>query len=178
MAKTDIANPIVGQTVRVLRQVYLPRIVSCLQQLPQDQVWWRPNAASNSAGNLVLHLTGNVRQWIVSGLGGAADVRERDLEFSERGPLPRRALVVRLRRTVMEACRVLVRLSPDDLARVHAIQKYQVTGAEAALHVAEHFSHHAGQIILLTKMLTGKDLKFTNLPGGKKKAKSRKLPAL
>ena len=127
-------------------------------------------------GNLVLHLTGNVRQWIISGLGGAPDVRQRDREFNERGPLPRRVLVSRLRKTVEEACRVLGRLSPEDLARVHTIQKYRVTGMEATFHVAEHFSHHAGQIILLTKMLTGTDLKFTQLPGEKRK-QSRALPA-
>ncbi|MFZ0960392.1 MAG: DUF1572 family protein [Terriglobia bacterium] len=177
MAKTSSIDPLVAQAEHTLEQVYLPRIVSCLAQLSPEQIWWRPNVASNSVGNLVLHLTGNVRQWIISGLGGAPDVRQRDREFAERGPLPRRLLVSRLRQTVREACRVLRRLSPADLARVHAIQKYRASGAEATFHVAEHFSHHAGQIILLTKMLTGSDLKFTHLPGEKKR-KTRKLPAL
>jgi uncharacterized damage-inducible protein DinB len=127
-------------------------------------------------GNLVLHLAGNVRQWIISGLGGESDVRQRDLEFSERRHLPRRVLVSRLRKAVLEACRVLRKVSPKDWGRVHSIQKYQVTGIEATFHVAEHFSHHAGQIILLTKMLTGSDLKFTRLPGDKRKT-SRNLPA-
>jgi uncharacterized damage-inducible protein DinB len=171
-----MTNPLITQAEHVLRQVYLPRIVSCLEQLSPEQIWWRANAASNSVGNLVLHLAGNVRQWIISGLGGAPDVRQRDREFSERGPLPRRVLVSRLRRTVEEACRVLGRLSPEDLARVHTIQKFRATGRDATFHVAEHFSHHAGQIMLLTKMLTGNDLKFTRLPGEKKK-KARNLPA-
>jgi uncharacterized damage-inducible protein DinB len=169
MAKTSLTNPLIAQAEHVLRQVYLPRIVSCLEQLSPEQIWWRPNAASNSVGNLTLHLAGNVRQWIISGLGGAPDVRRRDREFNERGPLSRRVLASRLRKTVEEACRVLGKLSPEDLARVHTIQKYHVTGMEAAFHVAEHFSHHAGQIILLTKMLTGSDLKFTHLPGEKSK---------
>jgi uncharacterized damage-inducible protein DinB len=177
MAKTRMTNPLITQTEHVLRQVYLPRIVSCLEQLSPNQIWWRANTASNSVGNLVLHLTGNVRQWIISGLGGATDVRRRNLEFTERGPLPRRVLVSRLRKTVGEACRVLSRLSAEDLTRVHTIQKFHVTGMEAAFHVAEHFSHHAGQIIQLTKMLTGSDLKFTHL-AGEKKEKSRNLPAL
>jgi uncharacterized damage-inducible protein DinB len=89
----------------------------------------------------------------------------------------RQALAKRLQKTVGEACRVLHNLSAEDLVRVHTTQKYQVTGLEAAFHVAEHFSHHAGQIILITKMLTGSDLKFTKLPGEKKK-KTVKLPAL
>ncbi|MGA3324937.1 MAG: DinB family protein [Terriglobia bacterium] len=169
MAKTGLTNPLIAQAEHVLKQVYLPRIISCLKQLSREQLWWRPNEASNSVGNLVLHLTGNVRQWIISGLGGTPDVRQRDKEFSERGPLPRRVLATRLRKTVEEACRVLGRLSPEHLARVHSIQKYRVTGMEATFHVAEHFSHHAGQIILLTKMLTGTDLKFTHLPGEKRR---------
>ena len=176
MPKARLTHPLIAQVEHMLKEVYLPRIVSCLEELSPGQIWWRPNEASNSVGNLVLHLTGNVRQWIISGLGGAADHRQRDQEFSERGPLPRRVLAARLRQAVGEACRVLHKLSAEDLARVHAIQKYQVTGWEAAFHVAEHFSHHAGQIILLTKMLTGSDLKFTHLPGEKRKG-SRHLPA-
>jgi len=178
MAKTLQSEPVAANAAHVIEQVYLPRILNCLEQLSPDQIWWRPNAASNSAGNLVLHLTGNVRQWITSGLGGAADRRQRDREFSERGPLPPRVLASGLRTAVKEACRILRRLSPADLARVYRIQKFQATGLEAAFHVAEHFSHHAGQIILLTKMLTGRDLEFTRLPGEKKRKPRRGLPAL
>jgi len=177
MAKSGPRNLFLSQAEHVLKRVYLLRIVACLQQLSPEQIWWRPNEASNSVGNLVLHLAGNVRQWIISGLGGASDVRQRDREFDERGPLPRRVLVNRLRNTVEDACHVLRHLSAEDLARVYAIQKFSVTGMEATFHVVEHFSHHAGQIILLTKMLRGRDLKFTRLPGEKNR-KSRRLPAL
>ena len=115
MAKTDLTHPVITQAEHVLREVYLPRIVCCLEELSPDQIWWRPHEASNSVGNLVLHLAGNVRQWIISGLGGAPDFRQRDREFSECGPLPRRVLANRLRKTVQEACSVLSKLSPDDL---------------------------------------------------------------
>jgi uncharacterized damage-inducible protein DinB len=142
----------------------LPRIVECLQQLSEEEIWWRPNSASNSAGNLVLHLCGNVRQWIISGLGGAEDKRERDREFAERGPIPRQALVTQLRRTVRDACRVLAKLSDDSLLRKHEIQGYQVTGLDAAFRVAEHFGHHTGQIIYITKLKRAQDLRFTHLP--------------
>jgi uncharacterized damage-inducible protein DinB len=177
MPSPDFTKPLIAQAERVLKQVYLPRIVKCLEGLSPAQIWWRPNPAANSAGNLVLHLAGNVRQWIISGLGGAPDVRQRDKEFAERGPLPRRALVGRLRQTVGEACRVLRKLSAEDLARVYTIQGYRVTGLAAIYHVAEHFSHHAGQIILITKMLAGHDLGFTRLPGDKRK-KAKALPAV
>jgi uncharacterized damage-inducible protein DinB len=177
MPTPDFTKPLVAQAERVLRQVYLPRITKCLEALSPEQIWWRPNEASNSVGNLVLHLTGNVRQWIISGLGGAPDVRERDKEFAERGPLPRRVLLGRLQQTVENACRVLRRLSAEDLARVYDIQGYRVTGLAATYHVAEHFSHHAGQIILITKMLAGRDLGLTHLPGGRKR-KAKALPAV
>lgn len=179
MKNPDLAKPFLNHAQRLLRQVYLPRLAGCLRELSIDQIWWRPNPASNSVGNLALHLEGNVRQWIISGLGGAPDTRQRDLEFQQRGPLPRRLLLARLRMTVGQACRVLGKLSAHNVSREFAIQGFRVTGLEAVFHVAEHFSHHAGQIILATKMLTGKNLCFTHLPGeGKKKPATSKLPAL
>ncbi|MGD1154506.1 MAG: DUF1572 family protein [Terriglobia bacterium] len=177
MPTPNFTKPLIAQAERVLKQVYLPRIVRCLEKLSPAQIWWRPNQAANSAGNLVLHLAGNVHQWIISGLGGAPDVRQRDKEFAERGPLPRRVLLGRLQQTVEGACRVSRKLSAEDLARVYSIQGYRVTGLAATYHVAEHFSHHAGQIILITKMLAGRDLGFTHLPGEKKK-KAKPLPAV
>src|SRR6266536_5031855 len=92
---------------------YLPRIVRCLQLLSKREIWWRPNASSNAAGNIVLHLCGNIRQWIIAGLSGAADNRERDKEFAERGPVSRRALIARLKNTVKEA-RTIIAALPDD----------------------------------------------------------------
>jgi uncharacterized damage-inducible protein DinB len=175
MTRKRAIDPTIAQTEHLLKEVYLPRILSCLKELSLEQIWWRPNEASNSVGNLVLHLQGNVRQWIISGLGGEPDTRHRDKEFNQRRSMPRRELMRGLRTTVGEASCVLLKLSAEDLTRVHSTQKYRVTGLEAAFHVAEHFSHHAGQIILLTKMLTGNDLKFTRLPGEKRKA-AGKLP--
>jgi uncharacterized damage-inducible protein DinB len=174
----DLVRAFLAQARRVLCQVYLPRIVRCLAQLSEGEIWWRANLASNSVGNLVLHLQGNVRQWIIAGLGGAPDTRQRDREFQERGPIPRRALLARLRKTVNEAGGVLGRLSSSDLSRTYTIQGFRVTGLQAVFHVAEHFSHHAGQIILATKMLRGKDLGFTHLPReAKKKRAAQSLPA-
>jgi uncharacterized damage-inducible protein DinB len=155
---------------------YLPRIVNCLQELSEEEIWWRPNAASNSAGNLVLHLCGNVRQWMIAGLGGAKDIRERDREFAEQGPIPRQALVTQLRRTVRDACRVMAKLTDDSLTREYDIQGYHVTGLYAVFQVDEHFSHHAGQIIYITKLKRAKDLRFTHLPPIKAPAKRKALP--
>ena len=173
----NLAKPFLAQAQRTLKTVYLPRIARCLHLLSREQIWWRPNLSSNSVGNLVLHLNGNVRQWIIAGLGGASDTRQRDREFQESGPIARRALLSRLSGTVDDACRVLARLSSQDLGRRHSIQGFQLTGLEAVCHVMEHFSHHAGQIIVLTKLLRGKDLGFTRLPGEKRGSKMpRSLP--
>ena len=146
----------------------LPTIVKCLQQLSEEQIWWRPNRASNSAGNLVLHLCGNVRQWIISNLGGQPFTRERDLEFAERGPIPRTALIRQMRQTVRQACGVLAELSDGSLARKHTIQGLHVTGLEAVFHVSEHFSYHTGQIVYITKLKRSRDLRFTRLPKEKR----------
>lgn len=176
MKPTDIPQTFLAEASHSLLEVHLPRIEACLRGLSVEQIWWRANPASNSAGNLALHLAGNVRQWIVSGLGGAPDHRVRDLEFSERGPTPPRALLSRLRKAVTEAHRVLRKLDSAALARTYSIQGYRVTGVEAVFHVADHFSQHSGQIILLAKLLGGKDLKFTRLPG--EKVRSRGLPSV
>ena len=165
---THSASMFLADSKGRLAKLSLPSIVKCLQQLSEEEIWWRPNPASNSAGNLVLHLCGNVRQWIISNLGGVEFERERDLEFSERGPIPRNKLIAQLRRTVRDACRVLDRLSDDSLARKHTIQGLHVTGLEAVLHVVEHFSYHTGQIIYITKLKRAEDLKFTRLPAIKK----------
>jgi uncharacterized damage-inducible protein DinB len=169
MSNSAAARLIRESSQRILAKQYFPLIVKCLEQLSEEEIWWRPNSASNSAGNLVLHLCGNVRQWIVAGLGGARDIRERDREFSERGPIPRKKLIAQLRSTVRQASRVLERASEDALAKTYEVQGYRVTGTDIAVHVAEHFAYHAGQIIYLTKLKRAKDLKFTRLPAIKKK---------
>lgn len=162
--KHSISDLILKEARRVLVEVYPPRINRCLNLLSEEEIWWRPNPSSNSVGNLVLHLQGNVRQWIISGLGRQPDRRNRDQEFAETGPMPRRTLLSGLSKTLKEADEVLAKLSTTDLVRMFSIQGYNVTGLEAVCHVAEHFAFHAGQIIFVTKLKCGKDLRFTRLP--------------
>ena len=114
----------------------------------------------NAVGNLVLHLCGNVRQWIVSGVGGQPDVRDRDSEFAAREGLAPGELARRLRETVEEAAGVLGGVTAERLAERVAIQQYDAPVLDAIYHVVEHFSMHAGQIIFATKMLTSRDLGF------------------
>ncbi len=177
--RADFTKVFLDDARHVLGRVYFPRIESCLDRLSDREVWRRSHPTSNSVGNMVLHLAGNVRQWIISGLGGALDRRDRDREFAERGPISRRRLKATLGKAVREASGVLRRLRAGDLARRHTIQKFNVTGLVAVSHVMEHFAYHAGQIIFVTKSILGEDLGFTRLPGEKtKRRKGKKLPAV
>jgi uncharacterized damage-inducible protein DinB len=136
------------------------RIADCLARLTAEQVWARGNNNENAIGNLVLHLCGNVRQWIISGVGGQSDTRVRDREFAARGDVEPAELAERLKSTVAEAVAVIDQVSAPRLAESVTIQKYDCTVLEAIGHVVEHFAQHAGQIIFATKMLTGQDLGF------------------
>ena len=136
------------------------RIESCLDRLSGEQIWARGGENENAVGNLALHLAGNVRQWIVSGVGGKPDVRERDAEFAARGGASAAELKQRLRATVREAAAVIGGVSAQRLIERVTIQKYEQSVLEAIYHVVEHFSMHTGQIQFATKMLTGADLGF------------------
>jgi uncharacterized damage-inducible protein DinB len=146
-------------SVNKLRQ-YTERIETCLGKLSEEQVWQRGCENENAVGNLVLHLCGNVRQWIVSGVGGQPDIRQRDSEFDSRGDVPIPELVERLRATVEEAARVIDAVPGERLAERLVLQQYPVSVLEAIYHVVEHFSMHTGQILFITKMLSGTDLGF------------------
>jgi uncharacterized damage-inducible protein DinB len=145
---------------------YLPKIEHCLEKLTDEQIWWRPNEESNSIGNLILHLCGNVRQWILSGIGSAPDHRDRDSEFAQREVITRAELRNLLRSTLKEVGTVLRTLDPEIILEHRKIQGNDVEILEAIFHVTEHFSMHTGQIIMLTKMFTASDLRFYDFPAG------------
>jgi uncharacterized protein DUF1572 len=149
---TEIAQHFIDQSRRLLTASYLPRIERSIEGLSPENIWWRANAQSNSIGNLLLHLDGNVRQWIVSGIGGAPDVRERQREFDATGGGSGSELVTKLRTTLGEADRILSALDPTTLLDHRRIQSYDVTVMRAIYGVTEHFSLHTGQIILLAKV--------------------------
>ena len=149
-----------------LVQEYLPKIERCLERLADEQIWWRSNEESNSIGNLVLHLCGNARQWIVCGVGGAPDARDRDAEFAQRDKIERAELLSLLRSTLADVESVLKNLDANVLLEQRTIQGSEVDVMEAIFHVTEHFSMHTGQIIMLTKMLASSDLRFYDFSTG------------
>jgi uncharacterized damage-inducible protein DinB len=146
-------------SARKLRQA-TGRIEDCLGRLREVDIWSRATDNENAVGNLVLHLSGNVRQWIVAGVGGRPDIRQRDSEFAARGGLEASGLAALLRGIVEEAAAIIEALAPERLCEPLMVQSYNVTVLEAIYHVVEHFSGHTGQIIYATKLLTGGDLGY------------------
>jgi uncharacterized damage-inducible protein DinB len=155
----DLARQFLEHSAKKLEQ-YAERIGTCLDRLTDEQIWMRGGENENAAGNLVLHLCGNIGQWILSGVGGRPDTRQRDLEFAARGGVPAAELKRRLGAVAADAAAVIRAVPRERLSEQLAIQNYPVSVMEAIYHVVEHFSMHTGQIIFVTKMLTGADLGF------------------
>lgn len=148
-----------------LREDYLVKLKLALATLNEEQIWWRPNNASNCIGNLLLHLCGNARQWIVAGVGGAADVRTRAEEFAAEGTLDKQHLLALLETTLVEVDGVLGEVERDAssdaaLQRIIVPQGFPQTVLDAIFHVVEHFSYHTGQIVYLAKQASGKPTQF------------------
>ena len=139
-------------------------IAHCLGQLTGEQVWWRPSPSMNSIGNLILHLSGNVRQWITTGVGGAEDIRDRPLEFSEQGPIEAHELMRQLTGTIEEAKQAIANGSPEDLTDRRRIQGFEVTGIGAVVHSVAHFRGHVQEIVHLTRSQLGDAYKFDFVP--------------
>lgn len=136
---------------------YLDRIRAATGRLRPEQLWWRPHDGANSVANLLLHLEGNLSQWVLEGLGGEAFERHRDAEFSAREGRDGEALVERLAVVVDRCGRVVDGLDDAALGRPRRIQGYEVTGLGALYHAVEHAAYHTGQIVALAKQLLGPD---------------------
>jgi uncharacterized damage-inducible protein DinB len=145
---------------------YPTKIRLAVTPLDETLVWHRANAESNSIGNLLLHLAGNIRQWIVSGIGGAPSDRDRAAEFAATSGYTKSELLSLLSGSVMDADKVLADLSVADLDRQATIQGRDTTIRAAIYHVVEHFSMHTGQIIMLAKMDNPGAVKFYEDAGG------------
>lgn len=163
--RMDTPNRSTGETFIQTSRDYLlaeyyPKIRRALEGLGEEEIWRRPNQASNSMGNLILHLAGNARQWVVAGIGGARDIRDRDAEFLASGGMSGEDLLQHLGDTLEDVDRVLSDLRVEALDERRTIQGFSVSILEALYHVVEHFSMHTGQIIYLAKEITGRDLDF------------------
>jgi hypothetical protein len=157
---SELASRFLAFSRNKLLGQYWPRLRDTVASLTHEQVWWRPNESSNSIGNLVLHLNGNVYQWLVASFNKESDQRNRPQEFSRRGDIPVNTLIDRLGATLAKAEAVLTRLTAAELLAPYEIQGYQVHGLDAVYQVVEHFGLHYGQIIYIAKSLTARDLGF------------------
>jgi uncharacterized damage-inducible protein DinB len=137
-----------------------PRIQKCLAELSEEEVWQRPNTNSNSVGNLILHLCGNITQYVISSLGGAPDARVRDAEFAAKGGMNKAELEEKLVETLKTATAVIEQADESELLRVRTVQGFQKSGVDILVHVTEHYSYHTGQIAFWAKLLKDKDLGF------------------
>jgi len=141
-------------------QLNLPRIEKCFAQLSEAEVWQRPNPASNSIGNLIMHLSGNIHQWIVSSIAGATDIRDRDAEFEAKEGLTKAELYVLISNTINEAVEIIQKQTGEELMLAKTVQGYEYSVLGNIFHVVEHLSYHIGQIAYWTKVLKGQDLGF------------------
>ena len=156
----SIKDGIIVEFKRRVEQESIFRIKKCLTLLDEEEVWYQHNPKVNSVGNLVLHLTGNARQWIISGVGGLPDTRQRDAEFEQKGHKSKAELQAMLEELAHDMNQVLAKITPEQLLDVRAVQVFEETILAILIHVIEHFSYHTGQITYLTKLIKEIDTNY------------------
>jgi uncharacterized damage-inducible protein DinB len=162
----SIAENFLSRSRYWLTKEYPIKLRHCVEALPPTAVWSRPNPTSNSVGNLLVHLTGNVTEWILGGVGGRQINRYRAGEFAQSDGADAKKLLDDLENVLSGADAVLGALTESDLQRSLVIQDRETTVLAAVYHVVEHFSMHTGQIIFLTKMYAPGKIQFYEDAGG------------
>lgn len=158
--KDEFKNLFLLEIQRRLFKEGVTRLKKCLAQLTEEEIWHRPNANSNSMGNITLHLCGNVRQWVIAGLGGAKDIRHRQQEFDEKGPIPVEKMLQDLDALMEEVEELLNQTSAEDLLKTYSVQGFRESGISILVHVTEHFSYHVGQMTYYVKLVKDMDMGF------------------
>lgn len=152
---SSTAARFLAESTRNLRDVHLPRLARALKLLPEQDLWWRPNDGSLSFGNVLLHLAGNLREWIVGGVGGREFRRDRDAELNATDGPPGAELLERLTAAVDETVEVVAGLDEERLLATYAIRGEEQDGLSAIYHVVEHFAYHTGQAMWIAKARAG-----------------------
>ena len=152
---SDLSQQFIGDSRTFLSQDYMPKIERCVAQLTDEQIWSRPNNASNSIGNLLLHLAGSSRYWAIEVIGGKPIGRVRQREFDERAPVSPDRLLADLRAAVSEVDHRLAELSAETLLETCPSHDEQPTVLWCVYHIVQHFAMHTGQILSMTKALVG-----------------------
>ncbi len=155
----NATTELLEQSIFRLRENIL-KIEKCLLEFRDDEIWQRPNEASNSLGNQIVHLCGNVTQYIIAGLGEKDDNRQRDAEFEMEGGFSKMELLKKLNRVTEEATDIIIQQTDESLLELREVQGFKLTGIGILIHVVEHFSYHTGQIVFWTKILRKRDMGF------------------
>ncbi len=159
MSKSDFIKEFIAQSIYRIK-LSSERVEKSFLLLNEEDIWKRPNEASNSIGNLILHLCGNITQYIISSLGGKPDNRQRDMEFSTKTGFTKNELSDKLSAVIKEATEIIQNVSEEELLRIRSVQGFEISGIAIVVHVVEHYSYHTGQIAFWTKLLKDKDLGF------------------
>lgn len=155
----SLTEELIKQTIFYL-DANTPRIKACLNELTETEIWESPGPASNSIGNLVLHLCGNITQYIISSMGNEEDIRQRDFEFAVKGGFTPSVLLDKISVTVARATGIIKNLDEKALMKTYSVQGFTLSGVGILIHVTEHYSYHTGQIVFHTKALKNKDMGF------------------
>ena len=159
MNSPDLKNEFIHHAIFRINE-NTDKIKTCLDELSEEQVWLHPNNASNSVGNQLLHLSGNITQYIISSLGESKDLRNRDAEFAVTGGFSKEELWKKFTETISQAKTIIENTSDEKLTAIHSVQGFQFSGTGIILHVVEHLSYHTGQIVFYVKQLKDKDMGF------------------
>jgi uncharacterized damage-inducible protein DinB len=141
------------------------KIRFCIGQLSEDQLWWRPTASMNSIANLILHLCGNIRQWVIAGVGGSPDLRNRPQEFAQRDRIPTNHLLDMLDQVAIDFRKTLEKMTPEELIRQRSIQGFDMSGLQAVIDSIAHFRGHTQEITHMTRVQLGESYEFDFVPG-------------
>ena len=154
MDPTNNLNTVALEAVRSRITRILPaQIRSCVEELTDEQLWWRPNEQSNSVGNLVLHLSGSMSHYLLRGIGGIEYDRDRPAEFSERGPVPKSQVLAIFDQTISQATRILDSFDTSRFLEPSDEPDYVPTIFDVLFNISIHLATHTGQIVYITKML-------------------------
>lgn len=135
-------------------------VKKAFEVLSEEEIWLRPNGSSNTIGNLILHLCGNIQQYAIASLGEKPDTRERDGEFEAEGGFTKVELLEKLDKTLEEAKAIIEAATTEQLTKKRTVQGFHFSGIGIIIHVVEHYSYHTGQIAFWTKLLKNKALGF------------------
>ena len=158
-SEADIQTEVIQNAIYRIEES-MRMIGKCFEKLTEEDIWQRPNDSSNSIGNIILHLCGNIRQYAISSLGGETDIRERDKEFDARSGWHKSNLFKMLEDTTTRAIEVIRGADRASLVEVRQVQGFGLSGIGIIIHVVEHLSYHTGQIAFWTKCLKDTDLGF------------------